>query len=425
MRAAAAAQRRARSGGTARASATTSRLRRAVISWSQLVLWPASTEWTSSDFAKPVTRPASGPGVTTAATVPRLSRAPRSAARADPRLFGGQFGGGNVGPVQTDVRRHDPGHPGGSIDGEPADERVDPAQGVCPGAGIVGGDGDDLHAAPPHPTVLVGPVDHGLDRPEDLAALTRQRPLGRHRDAEPQRPGGRRDGPPGGSGGRPRGRPTGGGLAGRRPGRGRRVASGSPRRAPATALHRRRTRPARTKPATRVEPAPAPSDLDRRCRRRRHVGHLGRHEQRLRRGRGDCLVGVLHLGDRQATGWCGHGQQQRDRRRHRDQGHGPAGPPAGAPVGQIELTPHCAADAPQLLQRLTALPAAGDVIRHPFDRFTVEVGAQLQRGRVTAVHHRLAPNPSWERWRATRLRAAWRRDITVPRLTACTSAISA
>src|SRR5438309_251548 len=53
MRAAAAAQRRARSGGTARARAPTSRLRRASISWSQVVSVPASTCWTATALASP------------------------------------------------------------------------------------------------------------------------------------------------------------------------------------------------------------------------------------------------------------------------------------------------------------------------------------------------------------------------------------
>ena len=63
-------------------------------------------------------------------------------------------------------------------------------------------------------------------------------------------------------------------------------------------------------------------------------------------------------------------------------------------------------------------------------RKRVEEGAQLQGRRMAAADHRCSwTRPSvatpWAMWRATRLRAAWRRDITVPMLTDCTSEISA
>ena len=100
------------------------------------------------------------------------------------------------------------------------------------------------------------------------------------------------------------------------------------------------------------------------------------------------------------------------------------------PSVRSELAPHRRADAPELVERLAALPAMGDVLGDAFDGLAVEVGAELQRRRVTPVDHRrsrlsLGPVAAWERWRATRLRAAWRRDMTVPMLTDCTSAISA
>src|SRR5205807_6973711 len=142
------------------------------------------------------------------------------------------------------------------------------------------------------------------------------------------------------------------------------------------------------------------------------------------------LVGVLDVGHRQATGRGGDGEEEGDGRRHRDQRHRPPGPAAGAPVGQVELAPHRGADTVELRQRLAARVATGDVLRHTFDQLPVEVGAQLEGRRMAAADHRCSwTRPSvatpWAMWRATRLRAAWRRDITVPMLTDCTSEISA